>query len=226
MIVSFDNVLTSDELAAIRRQLSYADWERGISAGPQARLVKKNLQIPENSDVLRDLRVIIMRALNRTPEVMSALLPFKIIPPNFNRYTVDDSHYGKHIDGTLRPLPDGSYLRTDVSATLFLSEPDEYDGGELKITDTFGEQRVKLAAGSLIAYPSGSLHEVTPVTRGERLGCYMFMQSLVRDAEKRRLLYEMDNALRRLRATQGEDQAELVQLTGTYNNLVRLWSEC
>ena len=226
MIVSFDNVLTSDELAAIRRQLFNADWERGISAGPQARLVKNNLQIPENSDVLRDLRVIIMRALNRTPEVMSALLPFKIIPPNFNRYTVEDSHYGKHTDGTLRPLPDGSYLRTDVSATLFLSEPDEYDGGELKITDTFGEQRIKLAAGSLIAYPSGSLHEVTPVTRGERLGCYMFMQSLVRDAEKRRLLYEMDNSLRRLRGTQGEDQPELVQLTGTYNNLVRLWSEC
>jgi len=226
MIVSFDNVLTSDELATIRRQLSRADWERGISAGPQARLVKKNLQIPETSDVLRDLRVMVMRALNRTPEVMSAVLPLKIIPPNFNCYTVEDSHYGKHIDSTLRPLPDGSYLRTDVSATLFLSEPEEYDGGELKITDTFGEQKVKLPAGSLVTYPSGSLHEVTPVTRGNRLGCYMFMQSLVRDSEKRRLLYEMDNSLRRLRATQGEGQAELVQLTGTYNNLVRLWSEC
>ena len=226
MIVSFDNVLTSDELAAMRRQLLDADWERGISAGPQARLVKKNLQISENSEVLRGLRILVMRALNRTPEVMSAIMPLKIIPPNFNRYTVDDSHYGKHIDSTVRPLPDGSYLRTDVSATLFLSDPEEYDGGELKITDTFGEQTIKLPAGSLVAYPSGSLHEVTPVTRGNRMGCYMFMQSLIRDTEKRRLLYEMDNALRRLRTKQGEDQAELVELTGTYNNLVRLWSEC
>lgn len=180
MIVSFDNVLTSDELAAMRRQLLDADWERGISAGPQARLVKKNLQIPEKSEVLRGLRILVMRALNRTPEVMSAIMPLKIIPPNFNRYTVDDSHYGKHIDSTVRPLPDGSYLRTDVSATLFLSDPDEYDGGELKITDTFGEQTIKLPAGSLVAYPSGSLHEVTPVTRGNRMGCYMFMQSLIR----------------------------------------------
>lgn len=226
MIVSFDNVLTSEELATMRRQLLNADWERGISAGPQARVVKKNLQIPENSEVLKDLRILVMRALNRTPEIMSAIMPFKIIPPNFNRYTVEDSHYGKHIDSTVRPLPDGSYLRTDVSATLFLSDPDEYDGGELKITDTYGEQSIKLPAGSLVAYPSGSLHEVTPVTRGNRLGCYMFMQSLIRDTEKRRLLYDMDNALRSLRGSQGEDQEEVVQLTGTYNNLVRLWSEC
>ncbi|WP_299316915.1 Fe2+-dependent dioxygenase [uncultured Halomonas sp.] len=226
MIVSFENILTPDELAAMRRQLLAAEWARGISAGPQARQVKKNLQIPEQSAVLRELRTLVMRALNRSPDVMSALLPFKIIPPNFNRYTVEDSHYGKHIDSTLRPLPDGSYLRTDVSATLFLSDPEKYDGGELKIIDTFGEQTVKLAAGSLVTYPSGSLHEVTPVTRGERLGCYMFMQSLVRDTEKRRLLYEMDNSLRRLRAEQGEAQADLVALTGTYNNLVRMWSEC
>ncbi|MDX5336693.1 MAG: Fe2+-dependent dioxygenase [Marinobacter sp.] len=226
MIVSFENVLTSEELATMRRQLFSVKWERGISAGPQARLVKKNLQIPETSEVLRDLRVMVMRALNRTPEVMSAVLPFKIIPPNFNRYTVEDSHYGKHIDSTLRPLPDGSYLRTDVSATLFLSDPDEYEGGELKISDTYGEQSIKLPAGSLITYPSGSVHEVSPVTRGERLGCYMFMQSLVRDTEKRRLLYEMDNSLRRLRAAQGEGHSDLVQLTGTYNNLIRMWSEC
>jgi PKHD-type hydroxylase len=226
MIVSFENILTPEELATMRRQLLDADWARGISAGPQARQVKKNLQIPEQSPVLRDMRTIVMRALNRMPDVMSAVLPFKIIPPNFNRYTVEDSHYGKHIDSTLRPLPDGSYLRTDVSATLFLSDPDEYEGGELKITDTFGEQTVKLSAGSLITYPSGSLHEVTPVTSGERLGCYMFMQSLIRDTEKRRLLYEMDTSLRRLRTEQGEAHQELVALTGTYSNLVRMWSEC
>ncbi|MBT2771393.1 Fe2+-dependent dioxygenase [Halomonas sp. ISL-60] len=226
MIVSFENILTPEELAAVRRQLHSAEWARGISAGPQAKQVKKNLQMPEGSEVLRELRVLVMRALNRTPELMSAVMPFKIIPPNFNRYTVDDSHYGKHIDSTLRSLPDGSYLRTDVSATLFLSEPDEYEGGELKIIDTFGEQTVKLPAGSLVAYPSGSLHEVTPVTKGERLGCYMFMQSLIRDTEQRRLLYEMDTSLRKLRAQYGEQSTELVQLTGTYNNLVRMWSEC
>ncbi|XUO85059.1 Fe2+-dependent dioxygenase [Halomonas sp. KM007] len=226
MIVSFHDILTPDELAAVRRQLQLAEWARGISAGPQAKQVKKNMQIPEGSEVLRDLRVLIMRALNRTPELMSAVMPFKIIPPNFNRYTVDDSHYGKHVDSTLRSLPDGSYLRTDVSATLFLSDPDEYEGGELRIIDTFGEQSIKLPAGSLVTYPSGSLHEVTPVTRGERLGCYMFMQSLIRDTEQRRLLYEMDNALRVMRAEQGEQHAQLVALTGTYNNLVRMWSEC
>ncbi|MDQ7730432.1 Fe2+-dependent dioxygenase [Halomonas sp. SpR8] len=226
MIVSFENILTPEELAAVRRQLHSAEWARGISAGPQAKQVKKNLQMPEGSEVLRELRVLVMRALNRTPELMSAVMPLKIIPPNFNRYTVEDSHYGKHIDSTLRSLPDGSYLRTDVSATLFLSEPDEYEGGELKIIDTFGEQTVKLPAGSLVAYPSGSLHEVTPVTKGERLGCYMFMQSLIRDTEQRRLLYEMDTSLRKLRAQYGEQSTELVQLTGTYNNLVRMWSEC
>ncbi|RUR26707.1 Fe2+-dependent dioxygenase [Vreelandella andesensis] len=226
MIVSFENILTPEELAAIRRQLRGADWARGISAGPQAKQVKKNLQIPEGSEALRELRIMVMRALNRTPEIMSAIMPFKIIPPNFNRYTVEDSHYGKHIDSTLRSLPDGSYLRTDVSATLFLSDPDEYEGGELNVIDTYGEQTIKLSAGSLVTYPSGSLHEVTPVTKGERLGCYMFMQSLIRDTEKRRLLYEMDNSLRRLRAEQGEANAELVALTGTYNNLVRMWSDC
>ena len=210
----------------MRRQLLGAEWARGISAGPQAQQVKKNLQLSEQSEVLRDLRIVVMRALNRTPDIMSAVLPFKIIPPNFNRYTPEDSHYGKHTDSTLRPLPDGSYLRTDVSATLFLSDPDEYDGGELKISDTFGDQAIKLPAGSLVTYPSGSLHEVCPVTRGERLGCYMFMQSLIRDTEKRRLLHEMDNSLRQLRADYGEAHPDLVALTGTYNNLVRMWSEC
>lgn len=226
MIVTFEQVITPEELAAIRRQLQAAEWARGISAGPQAQQVKKNLQIPEQSEELHELRIIVMRALNRTPDIMSAVLPYKIIPPNFNRYTTTDSHYGKHIDSTLRSLPDGSYLRTDVSATLFLSDPDEYDGGELTISDTYGDQKIKLPAGSLVTYPSGSLHEVCPVTSGERLACYMFMQSLIRDTEQRRLLYEMDNALRRLRAEQGEAHPELVALTGSYNNLIRMWSEC
>jgi PKHD-type hydroxylase len=189
-------------------------------------LAKHNLQIPESADILRELRLLVMRALNRSPLLLSAALPFKILPPNFNRYTVEHSHYGWHTDSTLRYLPDGSCLRTDISTTLFLSDPDEYDGGELTIEDTYGKQSVKLKAGSLVVYPSGSIHEVTPVTRGERLACYMFMQSVVKDTECRRHLYEMDRSLITLRESLGNDHPELVRLTGLYNNLLRRWTDC
>lgn len=139
---------------------------------------------------------------------------------------MDHSHYGWHTDSTLRYLPDGSCLRTDISATLFLSDPDEYEGGELRIEDTYGKQSVRLSAGSLVLYPSGSIHEVTPVTRGERFACYMFMQSVVKDTECRRHLYEMDRSLMKLRATLGDDYPDLVRLTGLYNNLLRRWTDC
>lgn len=226
MVVTIDHVLNPEELAAIRGQLAEAVWAEGVSAGPQALLAKRNQQLPEDSEILRDLRILVMRALNRSHLLVTAALPFKIMPPNFNRYTGETNRYGLHTDSTLRPLPDGSYLRTDISATLFLSEPDEYDGGELSIEDTYGRHRVKLAAGSLVVYPSGSIHEVTPVTGGERLACYMFMQSLVKDQESRRHLFEMDMALMALRERYGDDDPQLVQLTGLYNNLLRRWSEC
>ncbi len=226
MLVIINDVLTGEELAAMRSQLASADWAQGVSAGPQARLAKRNLQLPEDSPQLKDLRITVMRALNRSTLLLSAALPFKILPPNFNRYTGDTNRYGMHTDSTLRPLPDGSYLRTDVSATLFLSGPEEYDGGELRIEDTYGLQTVKLRAGSMVVYPSGSMHEVTPVTRGERLGCYMFMQSLVKHTEDRRALFEMDKALMGLRQSYGEEDANIIRLTGLYNNLVRRWSEC
>lgn len=226
MVITIDQVLTPQELAAIRERLQTAPWAARQSAGPQAILAKHNLQIPEDADVLRDLRLIVMRALNRSSLLMSAALPYKILPPNFNRYTGDTNRYGWHTDSTLRYLPDGSCLRTDVSATLFLSEPNEYEGGELSIEDTYGAHRIKLAAGSLVVYPSGSIHEVTPVTGGERLACYMFMQSVVKSQEHRRLLYEMDTALRTLRGRYGEDDPELIRLTGLYNNLLRQWAEC
>ncbi|MCA1926754.1 MAG: Fe2+-dependent dioxygenase, partial [Thiobacillus sp.] len=183
MVVTIDKVLTPDELAAIRQRLAGANWATGLSAGAQAALVKKNQQLPEDAPQLHELRLLVMRALNRSPVLLSAALPNKILPPNFNRYSGDTNTYGWHADNTLRNLPDGSWLRTDVSATLFLTEPADYDGGELAIEDTYGEQRIKLAAGSLVVYPSGSIHEVKPVTRGERLACYFFMQSLVKDTE-------------------------------------------
>ncbi|MEX1200769.1 MAG: Fe2+-dependent dioxygenase [Methylophaga sp.] len=226
MLITIDNVLTDKELAAIRSQLFSVNWAQGISAGPQAKLAKHNQQLAEDAPPLRELRMIVMRALNRCEKLISAALPFKILPPNFNRYTGETNYYGPHTDSTLRPLPDGSYLRTDISATLFLSEPDEYDAGELSIEDFYGSHHIKLKAGSMVLYPSGSVHEVKPVTRGERLACYMFMQSLIKDTEQRRHLYEMDLALMALRQRYGEQDPELIQLTGLYNNLVRRWSEC
>jgi PKHD-type hydroxylase len=226
VVVTLNNILALDELAVIRSQLVGAPWTTGLSAGPQALLAKKNEQLPEDFAGLPELRRLVMRALNRSPLLLSATLPFKVVPPNFNRYTPEHNQYGWHTDSTLRYLPDGSVLRTDISATLFLSDPADYDGGELQIEDTYGTQRIKLAAGSLVVYPSGSIHEVTPVTRGERLACYLFIQSVVKDAECRRLLYEMDLNLMDLRQRCGDADPALVRLTGLYNNLLRRWSEC
>jgi PKHD-type hydroxylase len=226
MIVTIEDVLTAQELSALRAQLRDAPWAEGINAGTQARAVKHNQQLPESAPALAGMRTTVMRALNRSTLLVTAALPFKVLPPNFNRYTGATNAYGLHVDSSLRPLPGGSYLRTDLSATLFLSEPQEYDGGELSIEDTFGRQLVKLKAGGLVVYPSGSVHEVRPVTRGERLACYLFLQSLVKDTESRRMLFEMDMALVALRQRYGEEDADLVRLTGLYNNLLRRWSEC
>ncbi|WP_439586484.1 Fe2+-dependent dioxygenase [Hydrogenophaga sp.] len=226
MLVTFDNLLTPAELAAAGEQLARSTWAPHQSAGPQALLAKRNLQLPEDCPGLPELRRLVMRALNRSPLLLSAALPNKVLPPNFNRYTGETNHYGWHNDNTLRYLPDGSALRTDVSATLFLSDPASYDGGELHIEDTYGSHLVKLPAGSMVIYPSGSRHEVRPVTRGERLACYLFMQSVVKDTECRRHLYEMDLALMRLRQRHGEADPDLVRLTGLYNDLLRRWSDC
>lgn len=226
MLVTIENVLNPEELAHIRGLLDTAPWATGQSAGTQARLAKNNLQVPEGSEVLRDLRVLVMRALNRSSRLISAALPYKILPPNFNRYTGGTNSYGLHTDSTLRYLPDGSALRTDISATLFLSAPTDYEGGELEVEDTYGTHRVKLAAGSLVVYPSGSMHAVAPVTQGERLACYMFMQSMVKDVECRRMLFQMDESLIKLRQEYGEGNPELIRLTGLYNNLLRRWADC
>jgi PKHD-type hydroxylase len=227
MITFIEPLLTAEELKTVRTLLAESNWSDGRhTAGPLAALAKNNSQLDEQAAHLPELRSIVMQALSRSALFFSAALPLKILPPFFNCYSGTANTYGPHVDNALRRASDanGSYLRIDLSATLFLSEPDTYQGGELKITDTFGTHSVKMAAGSLVLYPSSSVHQVTPVTRGERLASFMFIQSLIRDDSQRRLLYDMDMALMDLRQTQA-DSAPVVQLTGTYHNLLRQWAE-
>lgn len=226
MLLTIADVLTPDELATARALLARAPWVSGrVTAGTQAAAAKQNLQVPEDAPQLPELRRLVLGALHRNALFFSAALPLKILPPFFNRYAGSDNHYGYHTDNAMRPLPDGSgYVRADVSATLFLSAPEDYDGGELVIEDTFGTHGVKLKAGSLVVYPSSSIHQVTPVTRGERLACFLFLQSMVRDPGQRRLLFDMDMALVDLRTCSGETDAA-VRLTGVYHNLLRRWAE-
>jgi len=227
MLVTIDNVLTQDELALVRDLLGRSPWACGqMTSGAQAAQVKNNQQLPENAECLPTLRQLILDALNRAPVFFAAALPLKILPPFFNRYMGETNSFGFHVDGAMRLVPDrpGTYIRSDISATLFLSDPDEYEGGVLTIEDTFGTHGIKLKAGSLVVYPSSSLHAVTPVTCGARVCCFMFIQSMVRDPGKRRLLYDMDMALLKLRHDMGETDP-VVQLTGTYHNLLRRWAE-
>ncbi|MDL1867410.1 Fe2+-dependent dioxygenase, partial [Betaproteobacteria bacterium PRO4] len=221
MLLTIDNVLTEEELAAAQKLLAESAWVSGlVTAGTQAAKVKNNQQLSENAPQMATLRRLVLGALNRNALFFTATLPKKIMPPFFNRYSGATNHYGFHVDNAMRILPEGGYVRADVSATLFLSDPQTYDGGELVINDTFGQQNIKLQAGSMVIYPSSSVHQVTPVTRGERIACFMFIQSMVRDPNQRRLLYEMDMALLQLRQNIGETEA-VVNLTGTYHNLLR-----
>jgi PKHD-type hydroxylase len=226
MLITIDNVLTAEELAQGRQLLAEAQWASGlITAGPQAAMAKNNLQLPEGSPQLIALRQLVLGALNRNAMFFTAALPLKILPPFFNCYSGDTNHYGYHTDNAMRLLPDGSgYVRADVSATLFFSAPDEYEGGLLTIEDTFGAHGLKLKAGSMVVYPSSSIHQVAPVTSGQRLACFMFIQSMVRDPGQRRTLYDMDMALLDLREQYGET-GPVVRLTGIYHNLLRRWAD-
>ncbi len=225
MLITIDALLTPQELADAQALLAEAAWVDGRgTAGSQAAQVKNNQQLPDESPQLPALRRLVLQALSRDATFFAAALPLKVLPPFFNRYAGATNTYGAHVDGAMRQAPDGSYVRSDLSATLFLSDPASYDGGELQIEDTFGTHAVKLPAGGLVLYPSSSVHRVTPVTRGERVACFMFMQSMVRDDGQRRLLYEMDMALLQLRETVGETDA-VVKLTGTYHNLLRQWAD-
>jgi PKHD-type hydroxylase len=224
MMLHIPDVLTPDQVRDMRRVLDSATWVDGRSTvGAQGGKVKRNQQLDEHSLVARDLGKIVIDRLRGNGQFFAAALPLHIVPPLFNRYDVGET-YGLHIDGAIRPLPDGRQIRTDLSCTLFLCEPDEYDGGELEVVDTYGSHDVKLPAGDLVLYPSDSLHRVHPVTRGARVCSFFWMQSMVRETAKRRMLYELDLTITSLRSTLG-DTAEVVSLTGHYHNLLRLWSE-
>lgn len=226
MLLHIPNVLTADELRQCRAILADAPWLPGqVTAGRQAALVKDNEQLAQQGEHAKALRQIIVPALDRHNLFFSAALPRRIVPPLFNRYGVDHPRYGNHVDNAIRVNNElGQRVRTDVSATLFFADPDEYDGGELVIEDTFGKKGVKLPAGDMVIYPGASVHRVEPVTRGHRLASFFWIESMVRSDEQRRLLYEMDMNLMRLREQHDHDDA-IIGLTGTYHNLLRMWAE-
>ncbi len=224
MIVHVEQVLSGGEVARFRAALEAADWTDGaVTAGYQSALAKRNLQLAEGSDVARALGGEIVEALGRNLIFQAAALPQAIFPPLFSRYAPGHD-FGSHVDNAWRPLPGGGRIRTDLSATLFLSDPDSYDGGELVIEDMAGDRAIKLAAGDMILYPSTSLHHVAPVTRGERLAAVFWVQSLVAPADRRALLFDIDIAIQSLRPRVGDEDPALIALTGAYHNLLRLWS--
>ena len=226
MLLTLEDVLNPDELAQVRKLLKSVVWADGKpGAGEQAKRVKNNQQLPHDCAASRAIREMVLQGLERCPAFFSATLPKRIFPPRLNRYSGASNAYGKHIDGAVRYLPDsGQRLRTDISCTVFLNEPTDYEGGELCLADTYGEQAVKLPAGHAVIYPGTSLHQVKPVTRGERLGCFFWVESMVRSDEQRRLLYELDMNLTALRQTHGEAD-ETTALTGVYHNLLRMWAD-
>jgi len=224
MLVSIPDVLTADELRECRALLARASWVDGaVTAGFQSRRVKSNQQIEEGSAEATALGRVVLDALNRNLLFSSAALPSRVFPPLFNRYRTQQS-FGNHIDNAIRQVPStGFRVRTDLSATLFFSAPEDYDGGELVIDDTFGPRSVKLPAGHMVLYPGTSLHRVLPVMRGERLASFFWVQSLVGEDSDRALLFDLDMAIVRLRQQVGDNEAVLA-LTGVYHNLLRKWA--
>ncbi|SEJ09533.1 Fe2+-dependent dioxygenase [Paraburkholderia diazotrophica] len=226
MIVSIPDVLSPAEVADMRAQLEASDaWVDGrATAGYQGAPVKRNRQIAEGSPIALELGDRIIASLERHPLFISAALPNKVYPPLFNRYE-GGMHFGNHVDGAIRLVPgSGARVRTDISVTLFLTPPDEYDGGELLVEDTFGVHEVKLPAGHAIVYPGTSLHQVRPVTGGARVSSFFWVQSLVRDDTQRAMLFDLDGAIQRLNASSGDEAARRT-LVGCYHNLLRMWSE-
>lgn len=225
MLLQIPDVLTREQVAQARQMLAAAEWVDGrVTAGHQAARAKDNIQLPEDHPAARQLGDVILAALQRTPLFISAALPLRVFPPLFNCYREGHS-FGNHVDNAIRQFP-GSPLRirTDLSATLFLSEPSEYDGGELMVEDTYGVHSVKLPAGHLVLYPSTSLHNVRPITRGARIASFFWIQSMVRDDGERTLLFDLDTAIQRVASdAPGNDAA--VQLTAVYHNLLRRWAE-
>jgi PKHD-type hydroxylase len=228
MLTCVPSVLSKDEVADFRRIMDASAWEDGRStAGAQSALVKSNEQLPPDSEVARKLGNRILSALTSNPRFISAAVPLHIFPPLFNRYAAADGHhFGIHVDNAVRgDRLTGLRIRTDLSVTLFLSEPGEYDGGELVVEDLYGSHEVKLPAGDLVVYPASSLHMVTPVTRGVRVASFFWLQSMIRDAHARSLIFDLDNAIQALVQRLGRDDPETVKLTDVYHNLIRIWAE-
>ncbi len=225
MMLHVPAVLTRDEVHELRRRLDEGEWVDGRqTVGLQGSQVKRNRQLPEHDPRSLELGQVVLRALERSALFFAAALPLRVVPPLFNRYEGGE-HYGLHVDGSIRGIPGAAgKLRTDVSSTLFLCDPDEYDGGELVVVDTYGSHQVKLPAGDLILYPSTSLHRVEPVSRGVRVCSFFWTQSMVRDDARRTQLFELDQTVQKLRAKLGETP-ETVQLTGHYHNLLRMWAD-
>lgn len=225
MLLHIPQVLTADEVAEFRQLLVQADWiDGGATAGAQAAQRKRNLQLPADSPIGQQLSARVAAALQRHPLFMSAAVPARILPPRFNRYEGGGT-YGNHIDSAIHLDPyRQDRVRTDVSTTLFLSEPDEYEGGELIVEDSYGAHEVKLPAGDAIVYPATSLHRVEPVSKGVRLASFLWTQSMVRDDWQRNMLFDLDMTILKLRQRLG-DSDELVALVGHYNNLLRQWAE-
>ncbi|HOA93907.1 MAG TPA: Fe2+-dependent dioxygenase [Quisquiliibacterium sp.] len=225
MLLHINDLLTPEEVHRARAILAVAPWQDGrATSGEQAALAKNNEQLPEGCEEARLLQELVLRGLERHEVFFSASLPRQVSPPLFNRYGGAANTFGNHVDSAVRFLRNGAgRVRTDISCTLFLADPDEYDGGELVVEDTYGDKRVKLPAGDLVLYPGTSVHRVEPVTRGHRLACFFWIQSMVRSDEQRRLLFDMDMHLRRLRSGAGDADPAVVGLTGTYHNLLRMW---
>ncbi|MFT3719520.1 Fe2+-dependent dioxygenase [Pseudorhodoferax sp.] len=223
MLLHVPQVLHAQAVRDMRAALDAADWVDGrATAGAQGAGVKHNQQLAADSPLARTLGRQVLQALARSSLFRAAALPQRFVPPLFNRYQ-GGGRYGMHVDGAVQVLPDGENLRTDLSCTLFLTDPQDYDGGELVVADTYGTHEVKLPAGDLILYPSTSLHRVEPVTRGARVSCFFWLQSMVRDDGQRSMLLELDQALQKLRARHG-DSEEILALTALYHNLLRAWA--
>ena len=226
MLIAIPDLLSTDELGAIRQTIDTAEWVDGnATSGHQSALAKNNEQLPEDSDAAQRAGRMILDALGRSPLFFASSLPLRIFPPLFNRYG-EGQEFDIHVDNAIRIRRGSEFrIRSDLSVTLFLEAPEGYDGGELIVEDHYGVQRVKLPAGHAVVYPSSSLHKVTPVTRGRRVASFFWLQSMVRDAEARRLLFDLDRSVQRLTGELGGKDRSVIELTGVYHNLLRRWAD-
>ena len=226
MLIAIPDLLDAAGVAALRAIIDAGDWIDGnATSGHQSALAKRNAQLPEESPAAREAGTLVLDALSASPPFVAAALPLKVYPPLFNRYAGGDA-FGAHIDSAIRIRRGSDFrIRSDLSATLFLSDPESYDGGDLVIEDQFGEQRVKLPAGHMVLYPASSVHRVEPVTRGARVASFFWIQSMIRDDGARRILFELDQSVQDVAARLGQDDPAIVRLTGTYHNLLRKWAD-